>query len=195
MPVVSLKGVTAELSLVEVLRRADELSALFCPTPGEGVAVIEYLLALCFASQTFPSSDEEWQVWVVEEHPLDEVAKWLVDEPDDAWDLFHQEHPLAQNAELRDQFDEDSTGPAQLVLERVGDYSQFFDHHHLEHPVPLPAAEAFRALLAQHVYGLSGRARISGKTLGPTLTNLAAGVSRAVSRSWFKAARSGTRCG
>ncbi|MET9808632.1 type I-E CRISPR-associated protein Cse1/CasA [Streptomyces halstedii] len=175
VPVVSLKGVTAELSLVEVVRRADKLSALFCPTPGEGVAVIEYLLALCFASETFPSSDEEWQAWVVEEHPLDEVAKWLVDEPDDAWDLFHREHPLAQNAELRDQFDEDSTGPAQLVLERVGDYSQFFDHHHLEHPVPLPAAEAFRALLAQHVYGLSGRARISGRTLGPTLTNLAAG--------------------
>ncbi|MFH9296048.1 type I-E CRISPR-associated protein Cse1/CasA [Streptomyces sp. NPDC017520] len=172
---ISLQGEAAELSLVEVLRRAQELSGLYCATPGEGVALLEYLLALCFASRTFPSSDEEWAAWVAQEHRLDEVEKWLVRESADDWDLFHPERPLGQNSQLRQQFDEDATGPAQLILERVGDYVQLFDHHHLEHSEPLPVAAAFRALLTQHHYGLSGRARISGRTLGPKLTNLAAG--------------------
>ncbi|NEB38803.1 type I-E CRISPR-associated protein Cse1/CasA [Streptomyces sp. SID14515] len=175
VPVVSLEGEVADLSLAEVLQRAQDLSGLFCPTPGEGVALLEHLLALCFASGTFPSSDEEWSSWVAQEHSLDTVEKWLVREPADEWDLFHPERPLGQNSQLRQQFDEDATGPAQLVIERVGDYVQFFDHHHLEHPEPLPAAAAFRALLTQHHYGLSGRARISGRALGPKLTNLAAG--------------------
>ncbi|MDX3374967.1 type I-E CRISPR-associated protein Cse1/CasA [Streptomyces sp. ME02-6991-2A] len=175
MPVISLKGEAADLSLVEVLQQAQELSGLFCATPGEGVALFEYLLALCYASDTFPSSDEEWAHWVAQEHRLDEVEKWLVRESADDWDLFHAERPLGQNSQLRQQFDEDATGPAQLVIERVGDYVQLFDHHHLEHPVPLSAAAAFRALLTQHHYGLAGRARISGKMLGPKLTNLAAG--------------------
>ncbi|MFE7461461.1 type I-E CRISPR-associated protein Cse1/CasA [Streptomyces sp. NPDC057554] len=175
MPVISLKGESADLSLVEVFDQAQELSGLFCATPGEGVALLEYLLALCYASTTFPSSDGEWVGWVAEEHRLDKVKKWLVRESADDWDLFHQERPLGQNGELRQQFDEDATGVAQLIIERVGDYAQLFDHHHLVHPVPLSAAAAFRALLTQQHYGLAGRARISGKILGPKLTNLAAG--------------------
>ncbi|MFE9661725.1 type I-E CRISPR-associated protein Cse1/CasA [Streptomyces sp. NPDC005955] len=175
MPVVSLEGEVADLSLVEVLARAEKLSTLACATPGEGVALIEYLLAICFASQTLPSSPEEWRVRVAEEHPLDDVTEWLTSEPADDWDLFHPERPLGQNSQLAHQLDENGTGPAQLVLERAGDYCQFFDHHHLEHAEPLPAAAAFRALLSQHVYGLAGRARVSGKSLGATLTNLAAG--------------------
>ncbi|MFF2534736.1 type I-E CRISPR-associated protein Cse1/CasA [Streptomyces cyaneofuscatus] len=175
VPTVSVEGEFVDLPLVEVFRRADKLSAVSCATPGEGVALIEYLLALCFASKTFPSSDQEWATWVAQEHGLGKVEQWLVEQPADDWDLFHPEQPLGQNSKLRRQFDTDATGPAQLVLEQVGDYSQFFDHHHLEHPEPLSAAAAFRAMLTQHAYGLSGRARISGSTLGPKLTNLAAG--------------------
>ncbi|MFB6501938.1 MULTISPECIES: type I-E CRISPR-associated protein Cse1/CasA [unclassified Streptomyces] len=174
-PVISQEGEALQLSLLDVLRNAEELSALSCPTPGEGVGLIEYLLGICFASGAFPSSDDEWRARVERKHPLDEVATWLAGQPADEWDLFHPERPLGQNSELAPQFEEDGAGPAQLVLERVGDYCQLFDHHHLEHPEPLPAAEAFRAMLAQHVYGLSGRARVSGKRLGPKLTNLAAG--------------------
>ncbi|MFJ8841779.1 type I-E CRISPR-associated protein Cse1/CasA [Streptomyces cyaneofuscatus] len=174
-PVVTGEGEFVDLPLVEVFRWADRLSGISCATPGEGVALLEYLLALCYASETFPSSDEEWADWVAQEHSLDEVEKWLLRESDDDWDLFHSERPLGQNSQLRQQFEEDATGPAQLVIERVGDYVQLFDHHHLEHPAPLSAAAAFRALLTQHHYGLAGRARISGKMLGPKLTNLAAG--------------------
>ncbi|MEU3709119.1 type I-E CRISPR-associated protein Cse1/CasA [Streptomyces catenulae] len=175
MPVVTAEGESAELSLLDVLRRAEDLSHLSCSTPGEGVALVDYLLAICFASGVFPGSTEEWHVWVAERQGLGRAAEWLAGEPDDAWDLFHPERPLGQNILLGHLMAEHGTGPAQLVLERVGDYVQFFDHHHLEHPASLTAAEAFRAMLTQHVYGLSGRARISGKTLGPRLTNLSAG--------------------
>ncbi|MFJ9570428.1 type I-E CRISPR-associated protein Cse1/CasA [Streptomyces bacillaris] len=175
VPTVSMKGETVDLPLVEVFRWADKVGAISCVTPGEGVALIEYLLALCFASNVFPSSDQEWATWVTQERDLAKVGQWLVEQSAEDWDLFHPERPLGQNNLLRQQFDEEATGSAQLVLEHIGDYSQFFDHHHLEHPEPISAAVAFRALLTQHAYGLSGRARISGKALGPKLTNLSAG--------------------
>ncbi|MFF9348438.1 type I-E CRISPR-associated protein Cse1/CasA [Streptomyces sp. NPDC014734] len=176
MPAITDEGEAVELSLLELFSRAEKLSGLSCATPGEGVALVEYLLAICFAAETFPSSAAEWCTWVGEGRGLDCAAEWLAGEPDDRWNLFDLDRPLGQNSDLAPYLDEYGTGPAQLVLERVGDYSQFFDHHHLEHSEPLLAADAFRALLTQHVYGLSGRARVSGKaTLGPSLTNLAAG--------------------
>ncbi|MFJ6570722.1 type I-E CRISPR-associated protein Cse1/CasA [Streptomyces sp. NPDC091292] len=175
MPTVSVGGEVRELSLIEVLLRAEDLSALSCATPGEGVALVDYLLGICFAAQIFPASTDEWRDWVTGEHKLDDVAAWLADQPSDDWDLFHPVKPLGQSSMLAPLMDEFGTGPAQLVLEHVGDYSQFFDHHHLQHPDRLPAAAAFRALLTQHVYGLAGRARVSGKALGAKLTNLSAG--------------------
>ncbi|WP_231717285.1 type I-E CRISPR-associated protein Cse1/CasA [Streptomyces paludis] len=172
----ALDGAMVELSLVELLAQAEKLRAVSGATPGETVAVIEHLLALCYASETYPSSVEEWQTWVEEDHSLDRAASWLADEPDENWDLFHPTQPLGQNILLAPFLDEHGTGPAQLVVERSGDYSQFFDHHHLEHPEPFLPADAFRAMLTQHVYGLPARARISGKaTLGPAITNLSAG--------------------
>ncbi|MBW5482617.1 type I-E CRISPR-associated protein Cse1/CasA [Streptomyces bambusae] len=178
----TLKGERVERSLVGLLEEADELLAVSGSTPGETVAVLEYLLAICYASGTCPTTATQWQDWIEDKHPLDQAAAWLDGRPDDeAWDLFHPTEPLGQNALLAPYLDEHGAGPAQLVIEHVGDYNQFFDHHHLQHPAPLPAAEAFRAMLTQHVYGPAGRARISGKeTLGPTITNLA--LARLTSR-------------
>ncbi|MFJ3926354.1 type I-E CRISPR-associated protein Cse1/CasA [Streptomyces sp. NPDC090022] len=171
------KGERVELSLVEVFEEADGLLALTGSTPGETVAVLEYLLAICYASETYPATASQWRDWVEEARPLDRAAAWLAGRPqDEVWDLFHPAEPLGQNALLAPFLDQRGAGPAQMVVEHVGDYNQFFDHHHLEHPAPLPVAEAFRAMLTQHVYGPAGRARISGKeTLGPTLTNLSVG--------------------
>lgn len=165
-----------ELSLRDALSHADSLATVEGRTPGETVAMIEYLLALCFASGTFPATNREWFDWVVHERDLSAAAQWLSDQPDDDWDLFHPEAPLGQNIQLAPHMADFGTGPAQLVIEHAGDYSQHFDHRHLVHGAPLSAAEAFRALLTQHVYGLAGRARLSGKeTLGPAVTNLATG--------------------
>ncbi|MFF7156059.1 type I-E CRISPR-associated protein Cse1/CasA [Streptomyces sp. NPDC008139] len=173
----ALDGATAHHSLCALLAGADELSAINCATPGETVAVIEYLMAICFAASICPASDEEWGAWIVEKHSLAKAANWLVEQPDDAWDLFGPATPLGQNSMLAASMSESGTGTAQLLIERVGDYNQFFDHHHLERGDPLPAAEAFRAMLTQHAYAPYGRGRISGKGegLGPTVTNLSTG--------------------
>ncbi|MFE3269932.1 type I-E CRISPR-associated protein Cse1/CasA [Streptomyces sp. NPDC059215] len=172
----SLDGEAVGYNLVELFSQAESTKDVDGDTPGEKVALVEFLLALCYASGTYPVSGREWQQWVEEARPLSGVAAWLEQQPDGDWDLFHPTRPLGQNALLAEFLDEHGTGPAQLVIERAGDYNQFADHHHLEHPDPLPAARAFRAMLTQHVFGLSGRARISGKaTLGAAITNLATG--------------------
>lgn len=176
IPVLTLDDRLVEMSLVELLHDADDVRSVEGGTPGEKVAVIEFLLAVCYASGTYPESAERWPAWVDQRDALRPAAEWLARRPEDeVWDLFHPVEPLGQNALLAPFIHEHGAGPAQLVIERVGDYNQFFDHHHLEHPSPLPVAQAFRAMLTQHVYGPAGRARISGKeTLGATLTNLAA---------------------
>lgn len=172
----SLDGGVVGQSLVELLANSEDLRDIGGLTPGEKVALIEYLLAICYASGTYPTSAEEWAQWVLRSRPLGKAASWLAEQSEQDWDLFHPTRPLGQNSRLADFIDEYGSGPAQLVIERVGDYSQFADHHHLEDPKPLLADAAFRAMLTQHVFGLSGRARISGKeTLGPAITNLATG--------------------
>ncbi|WP_145498518.1 type I-E CRISPR-associated protein Cse1/CasA [Streptomyces sp. CFMR 7] len=175
IPTVTLDGYSAHHSLCALFRHADELFTVEWSSPGEGVAVIEYLLAICFAAGVCPDSDEEWRDWIEAERDLSPAADWLDGSPADSWDLFHPGSPLAQSSRLADDFDESGTGTAQLVIEHAGDYNQHFDHHHLERPHPLPAAEAFRAVLTQHAYGPYGRARMSGKRLGAKVTNLAAG--------------------
>jgi CRISPR system Cascade subunit CasA len=168
-------------SATEILEKADDLRCIAAPTPGETVALIEFLLAVCYASDCCPETEDEWEDWVIGRQPLTAAAAWLRAQSAHEWDLFDPVAPFGQNALLAPFLDEHGAGPAQLVIEHVGDYNQFFDHHHLEHPAPLPAAAAFRALLAQHIYGPGGRARISGKeTLGPAITNLA--VTRLGSR-------------
>ncbi|MFE4666159.1 type I-E CRISPR-associated protein Cse1/CasA [Streptomyces sp. NPDC056716] len=175
IPTVTIAGATAHHSLCGLFTQADDLAALDCASPGETVAVIEHLLAICFASGTCPSSDDEWLTWITGQRDLASAAAWLAGQPAESWDLFHPTEPLVQNSGLAADLRESGTGTAQLVLEHAGDYNQHFDHHHLELDNPLPAADAFRATLTQHVYGPYGRARMSGRRLGAKVTHLAAG--------------------
>ncbi|MFF3617279.1 type I-E CRISPR-associated protein Cse1/CasA [Streptomyces sp. NPDC002580] len=176
IPALTSAGESTSVTLVHALRHADDLLGVAGTTAGETVALLEYLLAVCYASGTFPATVDDWLDRVHDSSPLTDAADWLENRPDEHWDLFDPLEPLGQNALLAPYLDTHGAGPAQLVIEHAGDYNQFFDHHHLEHPAPLPAATAFRAMLTQHAYGPGGRARISGKeTLGPTLTNLATG--------------------
>ncbi|MFJ8434758.1 type I-E CRISPR-associated protein Cse1/CasA [Kitasatospora sp. NPDC094019] len=173
IPAVTSKGDVILLSLHELLHRSDDLVGIDCRTAGETVAVIEFLMAICFASRNCPATSEEWADWIRDERSLQPAAGWLMGEPDEHWDLFHPDTPLGQNSLLAVSFEESGTGTAQLVIERAGDYNQLFDHHHLEDGEPLLAADAFRAMLTQHVYGPYGRARISGDKLGSAITHMA----------------------
>lgn len=176
VPALTTAGQSVSVTLVDALRDADQLLGISATTAGETVTLLEYLLAVCYASGNYPKTVDDWLDRVYDSSPLTDAADWLDSRPDEHWDLFHPVEPLGQNALLAPYLNAHGAGPAQLVIEHAGDYNQFFDHHHLEHPAPLPADVAFRAMLTQHAYGPGGRARISGKeTLGPTLTNLAAG--------------------
>ncbi|MFJ4438694.1 type I-E CRISPR-associated protein Cse1/CasA [Streptomyces sp. NPDC088923] len=175
MQVVTPEGDHEHRSLCALFEDAEDLSALEGATPGETVAVIEYLLAICFAAAVFPRNDTEWREWVRGKRDLSPAAKWLRKRPDAEWNLFDPRKPLGQADFLRKDLDRCGVGPAQLVMEHAGDYAQLMDHRHLENEEPLPAAEAFRALLTQHQFGLPGRARISDNKHGPALTNLIGG--------------------
>ncbi|MYU47864.1 type I-E CRISPR-associated protein Cse1/CasA, partial [Streptomyces sp. SID7803] len=53
-----------DLDLVELLHDADDVRSVEGGTPGEKVAVIEFLLAICYASGTYPESAAQWPAWV-----------------------------------------------------------------------------------------------------------------------------------
>ncbi|MFF2143692.1 type I-E CRISPR-associated protein Cse1/CasA [Kitasatospora sp. NPDC058190] len=163
------------VGLVELLRGADGFSALVGSTPGEEVAVLEYLMAILYAAGHAPGDADEWQRWVEDRQSLAPAADWLAGQPDDHWDLFHPERPLGQNALLAPFMAEHGVGTAQLVIERAGDYNQFFDKVHLHDPEPMLPDAAFRAMLTQHAYGLGGRAMAKSDWLGPQLTYQAVG--------------------
>ncbi|MEV7217187.1 type I-E CRISPR-associated protein Cse1/CasA [Kitasatospora cineracea] len=172
---ITCEGESKSVGLCELFECSEELAAIAGRTPGETVAVVEFLLAVCFAAGEYPAGADEWRGWVEGRRHFAGVAEWLAGQADGDWDLFDPERPLGQNALLRGSFEESATGVAQLVIERTGDYLQFFDQHHLEDGESLSAAEAFRAVLTQHVYAPYGRGRISGKELGAAVTNLATG--------------------
>ncbi|WP_259470941.1 type I-E CRISPR-associated protein Cse1/CasA [Streptomyces sp. 1114.5] len=161
--------------MVELLRSADDFTALVSSTPGEEVAVLEYLMAIMYASACVPATPGAWHRWVQEGQSLEKAAEWLEGEPADHWDLFHPERPLGQNALLAPFMAGHGVGSAQLVIERTGDYNQFFDKVHLHDPEPMPPDAAFRAMLTQHAYGLGGRAMAKADWLGPQLTYQAVG--------------------
>ncbi|WP_079131654.1 MULTISPECIES: type I-E CRISPR-associated protein Cse1/CasA [unclassified Streptomyces] len=170
-----------KLNLPDTFRRADEISAVYGDSPGETAAVIEWLLGLIYAADAYPETTDEWKQWVETRAPLNEVATWIEKHPG-CWDLFDSEQPLGQNPTLHQHLDTYGVGPAQLFVERVGDYNQFFDHHHLHHPEPVPADAAWRAMLVQHAFAIGMRGRIKASAMGlpGTFTNL--GTNRLASR-------------
>ncbi|WP_431775456.1 type I-E CRISPR-associated protein Cse1/CasA [Streptomyces cucumeris] len=158
-----------KISLVRALEDADAFTAVVGATPGETVALIEYLLALLHAADHVPRTDSEWCDWVRRGESLAPAAAWLRNDADERWNLFDPEHPLGQNIALAPFMAEHGVGPAQLVIEQAGDYNQFFDHRHLHHGVPVPADVAFRALLTRMAYGPGGNAKVKKEWLGPLL--------------------------
>ncbi|MFI8792957.1 type I-E CRISPR-associated protein Cse1/CasA [Streptomyces sp. NPDC055105] len=161
--------------LVEILTNADRITAVCGSTPGETLALVEYLLGIVHASGHVPQDDDTWADWVEDRTPLEPAATWLEAADPEDWDLFHPTRPLGQNSLLAPWLTEHGVGPAQLVIEHAGDYNQHFDHHHLHHPAPLPAAEAWRAMLTQHAYGIGGKTKTKADWLGKNLPNGAVG--------------------
>jgi CRISPR system Cascade subunit CasA len=174
MPVLTKQG-PATIPLVEVFAEDEEIAAVHGETPGETVAMLEFLLAIAHAADCYPETHREWRSWVERREPLSRIADWLRAEPDACWNLFDQSAPLGQNPDLIPHLDRFGVGPAQLFIDRAGDYNQLFDRRHLHDPEPVDAAAAWRAMLTQHAYGPGGRAMIKAKDMGlpAALTNQA----------------------
>ncbi|MGW2024806.1 type I-E CRISPR-associated protein Cse1/CasA [Streptomyces decoyicus] len=163
------------MNLVQVLTEADRIKAICGSTPGETIAITEYLLGIIHAFGHCPTDEDEWCDWVEDQTSLAPAAARLAEDPADRWDLFHPERPLGQNRLLAPWMNSHGVGPAQLVIEHAADYNQLFDHRHLHAAQPLPADQAFRAMLTQHAYGLGGKAKAKADWLGPALPNQAVG--------------------
>lgn len=168
-------GARRPISLLEAFDDAEDIVAIIGSTPGETISVIEFLLAIMYAAGQAPPSVSAWLTAVEDGVPLSGTSAWLRAQSAEDWDLFHPERPFGQNALLAPYLGEHGVGFAQLVPERAGDYNQFFDHVHLHFPEPIPADAAFRSILAQHTYGLPGRAMVKNELLGRQLTYLATG--------------------
>ncbi|WP_310729091.1 type I-E CRISPR-associated protein Cse1/CasA [Streptomyces sp. N2A] len=163
------------MNLVQVLIESDRITAICGSTPGETIAVVEYLLGIIHASGHCPADEDEWCDWIEDQTPLNPAADWLANDDPDRWDLFHPEKPLGQNSLLGPWMNSHGVGPAQLVIEHAADYNQFFDHRHLHVAQPLPVDQAFRAMLTQHTYGLGGKAKAKADWIGEALPNQAVG--------------------
>ncbi|MEU7155980.1 type I-E CRISPR-associated protein Cse1/CasA [Streptomyces chrestomyceticus] len=148
------------LGLVETFDRSEHLASVVHTSPGARVAQIQLLLGLCYATGVYPRTLRQWLEWNRERRPLKEVAERLRSSDfDGLLDVAHPEHPFGQNRLLAPFLDAHGYGPAQLSVERCGDYNQLFDHMHLHDPEPMSVEEAVVAMLTQHAYGLGGRER------------------------------------
>ncbi|MFQ6148519.1 type I-E CRISPR-associated protein Cse1/CasA [Streptomyces seoulensis] len=166
-------GLPSRLGLIEAFEKADDHLGVGGRHPGETLAMLELLRAIAYAADVYPETSSEWLTWVTGRRPLTDVADWLRQQPEEQWNFFHPVRPLFQNALLAPFMDEHGVGASQIVMHHVGDYVQLFDRHHLHHGEPLTAADAFMAVITQHVCGNGGRGMIPGNLLGPALNNQA----------------------
>jgi CRISPR system Cascade subunit CasA len=168
-----MAGSSARLGLIEAFERADDHQGVAGRHPGETLAMLELLKAVAYAADVYPETSSQWRTWVTSRRPFTDVADWLRQQPDDQWNFFHPERPLFQNGLLAPFMSEHGVGTSQIVMHHVGDYVQLFDRHHLHHNEPLTAADAFMAVITQHVCGNGGRGMIPGSLLGAALNNQA----------------------
>ncbi|MEV6408845.1 type I-E CRISPR-associated protein Cse1/CasA [Streptomyces bobili] len=166
-------GLSARLGLIEAFERADDHQGVAGRHPGETLAMLELLKAVSYAADVYPETSNEWRTWVTGRRPFTDVADWLRRQPDEHWDFFHPERPLFQSSLLAPFMSQHGVGTSQIVMQHVGDYVQLFDRHHLHHGEPFTAANAFVAVITQHVCGNGGRGMIPGNLLGAALNNQA----------------------
>jgi len=93
-------GVVEELSLLDVVRRAGELTSLVGEVPTQTFALTRLLLAVLHRAVKGPRDDDHWQqLWAAPSLPVEQVARYL-DEHRARFDLMHPSTPFFQVARL-----------------------------------------------------------------------------------------------
>lgn len=159
------------MGLLDTFRRSEDIATVVHASPGARIAQFELLKGLCYAAGIYPRTHQQWLTWNRTRRPLDDVAERLESSDfDGLLDVAHPEHPFGQNALLAPYLDAYGYGPAQLEIERCGDYAQLADHVHLHDPEPLPVHEAVLAMLTQHHFALGGRVMAKAAWFGSAFT-------------------------
>lgn len=100
IPIVRIDGSYGKVTLVAAFREADDLIEVAGSTPGETVALLEYLLAICYAFKAQPESSSRWAEEMDSGRSFAELADGLEQccETEgggdcEHWDLFHPTAP------------------------------------------------------------------------------------------------------
>lgn len=96
----STTGATEELSVVDVFRRAHELTGLLGDVPTQVFALTRLLLGVLHGASGGPRDIDEWEaMWTADTLPSDAIDQYLRRHRD-RFDLFHPETPFFQVAGL-----------------------------------------------------------------------------------------------
>ena len=160
VPSVGMDGSARDLSLQEVLLRAHDEQELAGDTPLVSAALLRLLLAMLhrlFGPDEEPDAwSELWEQGCFAVEPVERyLAKWY-----DRFDLFDPTFPFFQKAHPR--------AKPKSVISLVHDLASgnnpvLFDHNWEDRGIALSPAQAARALVAAHAFGLGGLSPVSGE--------------------------------
>ena len=166
--VVRCSSHAVELSLRDVLVRAQEIVELADQSPLVTAALYRLLLAVLhrvFGPPTIDAWVRIWRAGQFDAHALDEYfSRWR-----DRFDLFHPERPFYQRADLAPDLanpigsDAPNTSPLGSDLPGAAN-PPLFDHATYAGPRLLTPAEAARYVLVCQTFAMSGLIRKAGQT-------------------------------
>lgn len=153
LPVRTLDGETAELSLVETIARAHKLAALSGDLPTQDFALTRLLLAILHAALDGPRDLDDWErLWNAERLPAEQVESYL-DKYRSRFDLFHPRTPFFQVADLHTTKGE--TSELSKLIADVPNGRPFFTNR-LGRDLSLSYAEAARWVVHCQAFDPSG---------------------------------------
>ncbi|WP_433892717.1 type I-E CRISPR-associated protein Cas7/Cse4/CasC [Streptomyces sp. CA-111067] len=177
-------GGTHLLSLLGAVEHCGRIR-LAAPDPLVRTATARLLLAVAYSAGCAPAGSEDYLRQIRRGVDLAPVTGWIRSNAD-LLDLFHPEHPLFQDASLRDLAGQrEATVPAHfldLTAARTGQL--LHDHRHRYNGQPLPTSRAVELLLVQQLWAKGGRIPTKSTLYGPN-SNVAAGSTAAASLLWL----------
>ncbi|MET9229146.1 type I-E CRISPR-associated protein Cse1/CasA [Lentzea sp. NPDC003310] len=149
----SVTGTTEQLSLVDVFRRAHELTGLLGDVPTQVFALTRLLLGVLHGATAGPRDIDEWEaLWNAGTLPAETIELYL-ERHRERFDLFHPDTPFFQVAGLRTLKDE--TSELSKLIADVPNGHPFFTSR-LGGALSLSFAEAARWVAHAQAFDPSG---------------------------------------
>lgn len=153
IPCVNNKGEAVELNLQETLTQAHELREVWGESPLITASFYRLLLAVLHRVYNGPENSEAWEkVWKTGYFDNKKINDYL-ENWHERFDLFHPKYPFYQAPNL----DLEPKAVNTILFDIAsGNNATLFDHHTDDKAITLKPAQAARALLAAHTFGLAG---------------------------------------